>query len=167
MEIHIGDRVANIELLEKEGNNVKLCIDDKIFEANIIMAENGRCSLIHNGNSFSIDLICEENEKSYEVNILNRSFNVEIVDNKATYLKTSKHAEERQANRIIAPLPGKIIKVLVHPDDYVKSGDIVLVIEAMKMQSNYKVTEDCKIKEILVKEGDVVEMGQELIILDI
>jgi biotin carboxyl carrier protein len=49
----------------------------------------------------------------------------------------------------------------------VKAGDTIVVIEAMKMQSNYKVNQDCTIKEILVKEGDTVASDQVLVLLDL
>ena len=40
MEIHIGDRVAEVELVSKEDNKVILTIDGKPFEADVVMAEN-------------------------------------------------------------------------------------------------------------------------------
>ena len=40
MEIHIGDRVAEVELVSKEDNKVVLTIDGKPFEADVVMAEN-------------------------------------------------------------------------------------------------------------------------------
>lgn len=52
MEIHIGDRIADITLVGKEGNKVQLTIDGKPYEVDIVMAENGSCSILHNGNSF-------------------------------------------------------------------------------------------------------------------
>ena len=51
--------------------------------------------------------------------------------------------------------------------DRLSAGDIVIVLEAMKMQSNYKVSSDCIVKEILVKEGDSVANNQVLMTLDI
>ena len=50
---------------------------------------------------------------------------------------------------------------------YVKEGDTVLTMEAMKMQSNYKVNADCKLKEVLVNVGDNVRVEQALIKLEI
>ena len=46
MEIHIGDRVAEVELVSKEDNKVVLTIDGKPFEADVVMAENGTCSIL-------------------------------------------------------------------------------------------------------------------------
>lgn len=56
MEIHIGDRIADITLVGKEGNKVQLTIDGKPYEVDIVMAENGSCSILHNGNSFNVYL---------------------------------------------------------------------------------------------------------------
>ncbi len=64
-------------------------------------------------------------------------------------------------------MPGKVVKIMVSVGDQLKAGDTALVIEAMKMQSNYKVASDCTIKEILIQEGDAVNGDQVLIKLDL
>ena len=110
MEIHIGDRIADITLVGKEGNKVQLTIDGKPYEVDIVMAENGSCSILHNGNSFNAGLVRGEGGKSY---------------------------------------------------------DIAVVLEAMKMQSNYKVNADCIVRNILVSEGEPVNANQVLIELEL
>ena len=49
MEIHIGNRVAEVELVSKEDNKVVLTIDGKTFEADVVMAENGTCNILMDG----------------------------------------------------------------------------------------------------------------------
>ena len=83
MEIHIGDRIADITLVGKEGNKVQLTIDGKPYEVDIVMAENGSCSILHNGNSFNAGLVRGEGGKSYDISMLQRSFHVDIVDTQA------------------------------------------------------------------------------------
>ena len=161
MEIHIGDRIADVTLVSKEGNKVQFLIDGKPSDVDIVMAENGSCSILHDGNSFNAELIRGEGGKSYDVNMFYRSYHVDIVDTQTKYLRMKKGGEEKQDDRIIAPMPGKVVKITV------QKGDIVVVLEAMKMQSNYKVSSDCVVKDILVQEGDAVNANQELIILDI
>ena len=90
MEIHIGDRVAEIELVSKEDNKVVLTIDGKPFEADVVMAENGTCNILMDGRSANAQLIRRENGKSYKVNTHYSSFNVEIVDSQAKYLRMRK-----------------------------------------------------------------------------
>lgn len=55
MEIHIGNRVADVTLVSKEGNKVRLSIDGKPYDVDIVMTENGSCSVLHDGNSFNAD----------------------------------------------------------------------------------------------------------------
>ena len=138
MEIHIGNRVAEIELVSKQDNKVVLTIDGKTFEADVVMAENGTCNILMDGRSANAQLIRSDNGKSYKVNTHYSSFNIDIVDSQAKYLRMRKKGEEEQNDRITS----------------------------MKMQSNYKVTSDCRIKEILVQEGDNITGDQTLITLE-
>lgn len=167
MEIHIGDRVADVSLVNKEGNKVQLTIDGKPYEVDIVMAENGSCSILHDGNSYNAELIQKEGRKSYDVNIFYRSYHIDIIDTQAKYLRMKKGDDTRQDDKIIAPMPGKVVKIPVKKGDHLQAGDIVIVLEAMKMQSNYKVHSECVVKDILVNEGDSVNGNQTLILLDI
>ncbi len=167
MEMHIGDRVADVTLVNKEGNKVELAIDGKPIEVDIVMAENGSCSILHNGNSYNAELIRGEGGKSYDVNMFYRSYHVDVVDTQAKYLRMRKGADERQSDKIVAPMPGKVVSIPVSVGDRLNAGDIAIVLEAMKMQSNYKVTSDCTVKSILVAEGDAVQDNQTLIELEL
>ena len=151
MEIHIGDRVADVTLVSKEGNKVQLTIDGQPYEV----------------NSFNAGLVRGEGGKNYDVNILTRSFHVDIVDTQAKYLHTRKGADEKQDNKIVAPMPGKVVSIPVKVGDRLAAGDIAIVLEAMKMQSNYKVSADCVVRNILVSEGEAVNANQTLIELEI
>lgn len=167
MEMHIGDRVADVTLVNKEGNKVELTIDGKPIEVDIVMAENGSCSILHNGNSYNAELIRGEGGKNYDVNMFYRSYHVDVVDTQAKYLRMRKNNDERQSDKIVAPMPGKVVSIPVSVGDKLNAGDIAIVLEAMKMQSNYKVTSDCTVKNILVAEGDAVQDNQTLIELEL
>ena len=167
MEMHIGDRVADVTLVNKDGNKVELTIDGKPIEVDIVMAENGSCSILHNGNSYNAELIRGEGGKNYDVNMFYRSYHVDVVDTQAKYLRMRKNNDERQSDKIVAPMPGKVVSIPVSVGDKLNAGDIAIVLEAMKMQSNYKVTSDCTVKNILVAEGDAVQDNQKLIELEL
>lgn len=64
-------------------------------------------------------------------------------------------------------MPGKVVSVPVNVGDRLAAGDIVVVLEAMKMQSNYKVNADCVVRSILVAAGDSVNANQVLVELDL
>lgn len=167
MEIHIGGRTAEVALISKEGNKVQVSIDGKPYDVDIVMAENGMCSILHGGNSYNAELTNDETGKQYDVNMFYRSFHVEIVNSQAKYLRMRNKNEERQDDYIAAPMPGKVVKVCVQPGDKLESGDTAVVLEAMKMQSNFKVSASCRVKEVLVVEGDSVSTDQVLVKLDL
>ena len=156
MEIHIGNRVADVELLGKDGNKVRLDIDGQPYEVDIVMAENGACSILHDGHSYNAELIRSGGGKNYQVNTLFSSYSVDIIDSQAKYLRMRKNSEEKQGDKVVSPMPGKVMKI-----------PVVVVLEAMKMQSNYKVSSDCRVREILVKEGDTVNVNQVLMTLEV
>jgi biotin carboxyl carrier protein len=103
MEIHIGDRVADVTLVNKEGNRVELTIDGKPCVVDIVMAENGSCSILHDGNSYNAELIRGEGGKSYDVNMFYRSYHVDVVDTQAKYLRMK--SMRTNASRIKSWLP--------------------------------------------------------------
>ena len=166
MEIHIGGRVAEVELVSKEGDRVILTIDGKPYIADVVMAENGNCNILMEGRSSNAQLIRKDKSKNYKVNTHYSTFDVEIVDSQAKYLRMRKKGEEDTIDRITSPMPGKVVKIAVAPGQEMKAGETAVVIEAMKMQSNYKVAADCRIKEILVEEGDNIAGDQTLITLE-
>lgn len=167
MEIHIGDRVADVTLVSKEGNKVQLTIDGVPYDVDIVMAENGSCSILHEGKSYNAELIRKEGGKSYTVNAHYQSYNIDIIDSQAKYLRMRKGGDEKQQDKIVSPMPGKVVKIPVKAGDRLQAGDIVVVIEAMKMQSNYKVNSESVVKEILVNEGDSVNSNQVIMTLDV
>ncbi|MGC3872782.1 sodium-extruding oxaloacetate decarboxylase subunit alpha [Halomonas sp. GXIMD04776] len=66
---------------------------------------------------------------------------------------------------IAAPLAGNIFKINVSPGDSVNEGDVVIILEAMKMETEVRASEAGTVSEIKVKEGDSVSVGDTLIVL--
>jgi acetyl-CoA carboxylase biotin carboxyl carrier protein len=67
---------------------------------------------------------------------------------------------------VLAPMPGKIIDVLVNVGDKVSEDDELLILEAMKMENPVYAAADGVVKEVKVKKGDTVESEQLLMILE-
>ncbi|NLV52092.1 MAG: acetyl-CoA carboxylase biotin carboxyl carrier protein subunit [Bacteroidales bacterium] len=166
MEIHIGNRTAEVELVKKEGNKVSVLIDGQRWDVDIVMAENGSCSILNEGHSFNAELNRSDSGKEYEVTILSRSFDVDIIDNQKKYLRMKQSEEVVNQSAITAPMAGKVVSIPVNVGQELAQGDTAIVLEAMKMQSNLKVTAPCRIGEILVKEGDTIETNETLIKLE-
>jgi len=63
-------------------------------------------------------------------------------------------------------MPGKLIKVLVKVGDAVKKGEVLLVVEAMKMENNILAARDGIVEELNVAEGDMVDGSKVLLKLE-
>ncbi len=100
----------------------------------------------------------------FELNGNNRS--VVIRDQSVqTDEKVREKADKGNPNHIGAPMPGKVLKVNVKAGDEVKAGDVLMVTEAMKMETNIKAKADAKVAEVKFKEGEKVEKEDLVIVM--
>ncbi len=167
LEIRLDDRHSQVELVSRDKNRVKIKVGDKLHEVDIEMVEDGVYSLLMNGKSFIVHLMEGDTSKKYNVNTANHSFDLEIIDAETRYLMSRKGNDlEDEGNQISSPMPGKVVKIPVKTGDKVDVGQTVIIVSAMKMESEYKTGKAGVIKEILVKEGDTIEGNQALITIE-
>ena len=76
------------------------------------------------------------------------------------------HPSDGGPQRVTAPMPGKIVKLLVKPGDKVQPRQGVIVVEAMKMENELRARAAGTVSEVRVREGDSVEAGAILVILE-
>ena len=69
------------------------------------------------------------------------------------------------AEVIASPMPGKILKVMVSVGSAVNAGDVVLILEAMKMENEIMANASGTVKEVRTKEGDSVNTGDVLVVI--
>jgi biotin carboxyl carrier protein len=74
--------------------------------------------------------------------------------------------DEQGPKKIVAPMPGKVVRLLVGDGDEVESGTGVAVVEAMKMQNEIKSPKKGTVQKILVMEGAAVNAGDVLAIVE-
>ena len=125
-------------------------------------SQNAKVTLNRTNTPLQVILNDIESRTNYLFIIINGQ-----VDTQKKYLRMRKSAEEKQDDKIVAPMPGKVVKIPVRKGDRLETGDTMVVLEAMKMQSNYKVSSACVVKDILVSEGDSVDNNQVLMTLDL
>jgi len=167
LDIKIGDRTATLELVSRNGNKIEVKVDDHLYTLDMLEVEKGAYSILKDGVSYNLELLQKANAKQYEVHTHNESFDIEIIDAESKYLMNrGGGTDDDGGNTISSPMPGKIVKILVKVGDQVKEGTTVIIVEAMKMQSEYKVKTDRVIADILVKEGDAIDGNQPLIIVE-
>src|SRR3990170_7705781 len=111
--------------------------------------------------------------RSIGVGILKKGKRVEVFVGGDLYEFESIAEREREITKgvilgvqeIKSPMPSRVVKILKANDDGVKEGEGVIVIEAMKMESELKSPIEGKVKEVKVKEGDAVESGTVLVLI--
>lgn len=80
------------------------------------------------------------------------------------YSKTSsRRAQSHEMGDLMAPMPGKILKLLAKPGQVVKKGEVLLVLEAMKMEHQILSPLDGEVIKVDFQEGDRVKEGEELL----
>ncbi len=164
-EVNIKGEDKPIEILEYDGNQLKAKLGDKVYELDLLEVEEGIYSVLYQGKSYRIELNTLA-AKKYEANIEQETIDVEIVDAETRYARSMKGDEAEDADYISTPMPGQVVKILVEEGQEVKGGETVIIVSAMKMESEYKVVKDRIIKQILVKEGENIDGDQPLILFE-
>ena len=82
-----------------------------------------------------------------------------------TQKKEVKEGEKEVEGAVTAPMSGKVLSLKVKVGESVKEGDLLLVLEAMKMENEILAPKSGIVKEIKVNEGDIVDGGDILLII--
>jgi biotin carboxyl carrier protein len=94
---------------------------------------------------------------------------VRVFDNGSIYdfsrLESSydKNKEEIKEGRIVAPITGKVLKILTKKGQVVSSGASLVIIEAMKMEYELKATKNGKVKDMKIKPNQIINKGDLLL----
>lgn len=162
MQAKVNGKNYDIELVEKNGNSVRIKLNGEIIDLDVVLSETGFCSILHKGRSYNAEVVNLSEEK-YVITADFRRYEVDLHNLRKKYLRGGVTAEDDVQDCIKAPMPGKIIAVLVEKGSRVKKGDPLLIIEAMKMQSTYTASQDAVVETVEIAEGDSVLFDQLLI----
>ncbi len=167
LEIKLGERLAKVELLSEKENHIIILVDDNEYDIDMIQVEKGVYSILYKGRSYNVELIETDSPKKYAVNTHYLSYDAEIIDAETKYLQARNSGDSFEADStILSPMPGKVVKIPVILGDKVKKGETVIIVAAMKMESEYKAMKDGVVSEIFVKEEDTIDGNQPLIKID-
>jgi biotin carboxyl carrier protein len=75
-------------------------------------------------------------------------------------------AQASGPQRVVAPMPGKVVRVLVKPGDDVKARQGLVVVEAMKMENELRAARDGRVRDVAVTEGQSVDAGTVLLVVE-
>jgi len=125
----------------------------------IVTVEPGVYSVLLNGRSYEARV--EDGDDCVIVFIDGHRFEIEIQDPRRWSRRAGRRGVEGRLN-IAAPMPGKVVRVLVAQGDTVEAGQGLLVVEAMKMQNEMKAPKAGRVVSLTAREGATVAAGEVL-----
>jgi biotin carboxyl carrier protein len=141
--IRIGDRLLQVDFESVSGQSVfSLILDGKSYE-----------SFVYQG------------EEDWDVLLRGRQYQVKVEDEREKRLKAAAGAGVIEGGEfhLKAPMPGLVVAVLIDEGQDVKKGQVMLILESMKMQNELKAPRDGIMGRVRVKAGESVEQRQTLL----
>ena len=143
-------------------SRVEFSVDGRLVEADAIRSSRGAYSVLVGGRSHEVTT--EETSDGFLVRTKDREFLVEIIDPRSWRRRRGAGIELEGRQQLVAPMPGKIVRVLVAAGQQVTGGQGLLVIEAMKMQNEIRSPKSGTVEK-LAREGQTVNAGEILAIV--
>lgn len=144
-------------IISSNNNKYKLLFEDNLLIPEIHSISQGKIWFSLNENIYTAFISVNAmkiasvtiDAFTYEVNRL------DVLEELTTY--SNAQGSGNDTNNITSPMPGKVIKINVTENQEVKKGNVLIIVEAMKMENNITAPRDCKIEKINVKAGEMVE----------
>jgi biotin carboxyl carrier protein len=167
-EVHLasvsGEKTRVVEL-EREAAGWRVALDGRPVTVDAAEIAPNTISLLLDGQciEFSMTPLAEGKLK---LQTGTQEFTAEVIDPRVWSGRRHGHVEAEGRQQIVAPMPGKVVRLLVKEGDYVEAGQGLLVIEAMKMQNEIRSPKRGTVERILAKEGQPVNAGEILAWVD-
>jgi biotin carboxyl carrier protein len=159
----LADRVETVDITGANGS-YRVTIGDQVWEVDARLTARGISSLLIGGLSYAADV--SEQEGQSVVHVGGETYTVQVEEHTRYVIRTQGGATaERGARTLTAPLPGRITHVAVQVGDAVRAGDTLLVIEAMKMENEFKAAAPGRVVEVRVAPGQAVNAGDVLLVV--
>jgi biotin carboxyl carrier protein len=159
----VGEREEDL-LLKFEDGRVSAEIGDRVYSLDVRETEPDSYMFFLNANVHECRVNALKN--TFDVSIHGRSYSITIVDPKRLRSGQNSDRHHHGVAEILAPMPGKVVRVQVEVGATVEKGAGVVVVEAMKMQNEMKSPRDGVLVSIKVKPGDTVNAGDVLAVVE-
>lgn len=159
--VTIQEKTYSVEKINQQPH-----VDGKPIDWDLQWISDRRVHLLVSGKSIEAELVeIDPDTKTIQIKFENKTVSLEVRDKFDLLLERlgmNSHKDDA-VKEIKAPMPGLILDIKVKPGDSVKKGDVVLILEAMKMENSIKASGDGIVKVIKVALKDSVEKNQVLI----
>jgi len=164
-DIVIDGKPHRLELTPLAQNASWSCkLDGQVIEADAILARHDILSIIIGGTAYEVKR--ERTPADTHLWVKNSRFKVEVQDPRSLRSRKAAAGAGEGPQKLVAPMPGRVVRVLLSEKAEVDAGQGVLVVEAMKMQNEIKSPKRGTVKQILVAEGANVNAGDVMAIVE-
>jgi biotin carboxyl carrier protein len=156
----------NNHLYEVHSTEAGFQVDGELLKWDIAPISDGHYHVLLRNKSYRAEIVRVDTiAKSVVIKINGDVFTVNLKSKFDLLLEKMgiNNTSANKLNFIKAPMPGLIIDLKIKPGDEVKKGDVLLILEAMKMENILKSPGDGIVKTVKVKKGDSVEKSQLLV----
>jgi biotin carboxyl carrier protein len=153
--------------IEQTATGQPLVVNGQAMDWDLVKTGPNSYHILHDSKSYNAEIVKADHEnKIFVVKINNQDYHLNVRDRSDLLLEQLGMSKitKAKANDLKAPMPGKILSIMVKEGDAVKKGEVVLILEAMKMENVLKAPNDVTIKSIKIAPGNNVEKNHVLII---
>jgi biotin carboxyl carrier protein len=138
-------------------------LDGRPVEIDAVLARPDVLSLRMSNQAYEVK--CERVGGEMHLGVGSERFSAEVRDPRSLRSR-ARALDDRGSRKLTAPMPGKVVRILLSEGAEVEAGAGVLVVEAMKMQNEIKSPKRGKIRKILVNQGSAVNSGDVLAVVE-
>ena len=154
-------RVVEIERVE---NGWRVSLDGHLLDADVVEVAPHTLSILLRGGVHEVR-VGPGPGGTLQIQDGLHAFVAEVVDPRAWRSRRHGGVEAEGRQQVVAPMPGKIVRVLVKAGERVDAGQGLAVVEAMKMQNEIRSPKSGTVERVLAKEGQPVNAGEILCIV--
>ena len=160
LDVVIAGKTRTVELI-REAGRWQISLDGQPAKADAVEIAPNIFSILLNGESHEIRVATQSDGK-LTLQSGDHEFTAEVLDPRAWKGRRHGQIEAQGRQQIIAPMPGKVVRLLVKTGDKVEAGQGILVVEAMKMQNEVRSPKTGTVERLQAREGQPVNAGQVL-----
>ncbi|MEM3464331.1 MAG: biotin/lipoyl-containing protein [Candidatus Bathyarchaeia archaeon] len=180
-EVFVDGKPKKIELTRSGEKVFTIKVDGKSVSAELSNEKlefEKSFKISVNGKNYDVELPKADKDKLMQIKVEGATFKVEVkapvkkpelaafVPSQLAPTKMSTATRQVAEGAVVAPMTGKILSVKVKKGDSVKTGQILCILEAMKMENEIAAPKAGTVREVLVSEGSSVSEGEPLFIIN-
>jgi len=162
-EVTVDGKPHRLEL-ERGDGRWECRLDGQEINVDAVVTRRDVLSMLVDGHSYEIKR--EQTPTDLHMWVGSTRYGVELRDPRSLQSRRNAAGDEKGPKKVVAPMPGRVVRVLVAEKSEVEAGQGIVVIEAMKMQNEIKSPKKGTVQKLLAASGAAVNAGEVLAIVE-